>query len=221
MGYILNGVESGGIPKRLLTALHSWAPIDYFVETGTAGGESIEVAYLLFPHCWTIEIVPGRAGSPIPDVEFLTGDSLDLLPEIIQRIPDNKVCLFWLDAHYSDPEPTDGPECPLMDELKALSKKPNSMIIIDDARLFLNPPPYPLDPRKWPMIQDIFIKLRDYFPWHYTTIVDDYIICVPQEYKGAIEKEWRDNYSKRYPSESDKLKTQASAVFAAFINYIK
>lgn len=222
MGFKLNGVNSEGLPVDFIKVLQGARTIKYLIETGTAGGNSICEAAKLFEQCHTIELIEGRyTGEEIENVKFHIGDSVTLLPEIIESL-DGFYALFFLDAHYSDPEPntTDIPECPVLYEIKAISVYENALIIIDDARLFLGAPPYPLDPRQWPGIVQVFEALKEAFPLHYITLLDDYVLAVPTHFHGAVEREWLDRFYIRYPSAKDKLKTEVKNVYDAFKNYV-
>lgn len=228
MGYLMNGVISGGLPLHISGRLRSAHEIKYFVETGTAGGDSIGKASIYFKECHTIEI---KTDVPLLDrenINYHIGNSVEILPEIIKTF-DDSYALFFLDAHYSDSEPSDGKikECPVIEEIQAIGAYPNSLIIIDDARLFMGVPPYPLDPRQWPGIVQIFEELRKYFAWHYITVTDDYIICIPIHFRVAIDEEWRERFPIRYPNAEDKLKTELKSAykelkrrFKEFKNYI-
>jgi hypothetical protein len=218
MGYQLNGVDDGGIPIGIVKALLSARPIPSFIECGTGGGYSIRQAADLFDKCYTIDVDSVELN--IPNVTFYHGQSVDYLQSIIKNLKG--YALFWLDAHYSGSTPnnTGIPECPLIEEIKLISAYQESLIIIDDARLFLGPPPAPLDPREWPGICDVFECLRKYFQWHYITITDDYILCIPIHFKVPIEHEWRSRFSIRYPSAEDKLKTDTKNVYNALKKYI-
>lgn len=220
MGFLTNGVTSGGIPMHLVDTLLSVEPIPYFVETGTQGGESFSKMIPLFKECHSIELTK-KETQKVGHVTIHAGNSAEELPKIIEKL-DGNYCLFWLDAHYSDsgPNTTGYPECPLMDEIRAVSKYHNAVILIDDLRLFCGFAIWPLDNREWPKIADIIVELKGSFPHHYTTIVDDYIICVPHAFKDAIDKEWRDRYHIRYPSPEDKLKTEVKSVYNSFKKYV-
>lgn len=226
MGYLLNGVESYTLPIGLVQALMNAKPFRAFIETGTAGGESVEAASMLFVECHTIEIIPmGRL--PIPGVTFHTGDSPKVLAQIIQSYTAEDYVLCWLDAHYSGDKPTEGNtvECPVLDEIYALTPLKKAVIIIDDARLFMGVPPSPLDARKWPMISQIFERCRASFPYHYITVTDDYVLCVPDEFRPSLDQEWRNRFHVRYPSASDKIRLEAKHVYHYakdwFDNFVK
>ena len=228
MGYLLNGVETGGLPFHLVKPILDKYNVPFFVETGTAGGDSAREASKMFTHVWTIELIDGKQEvEDAPDnVEFLVGDSVQLLPEIISEINANEkgqYVLFYLDAHYSDivPNETGYPECPVLEEIKAVAEYGDgAIIIIDDARLFFGNPPYPHDAREWPSICEIFILLKEKFPYHHVTITDDYVLCIPLHVRDVIDQEWRDRFHIRYPSAEDKLRGQVKDVYKAFMEKV-
>jgi len=136
------------------------------------------------------------------NITFHIGDTIKVLPKILTQVKDN-YCVFWLDAHYSDEvESEDGVvECPVLDELDIISSfkvRDKAIILIDDARLFLGTPPPPLKPELWASLQDIFDKIRKNFPNHHFTIVDDYIVAVPNKLKTNLFNEWLERYKIRY-----------------------
>jgi|GEM_PF-1908980 len=228
MGYLLNGVETGGVPMDLINSIIDGFNVPYFVETGTAGGESIMIASRNFTKCYTIELVDNV--TPYRDfpinIEFIKGNSGQEVYKIMNKLL-GEYTVFWLDAHYSAPSddapntPDDYIECPIMNELDAISCHSKSIIIIDDARLFLGAVPAPLDPRKWVSLKDIFSTFSVKFPNHHYTLVDDYIVCVPIEMKDNLNKEWRARYKQRYPSGVDQVKMYAREAFKSLQEFIK
>ena len=245
MGFIVNDiVKTGGLPKHIVLPLINYCDVPTFIESGTAGGETIRSVSHLFRQCHTIELIEGRAIQPeysgaIGNIKWHTGNSVDILPKIIDELieqknkivqPDKDIisiynyAMFWLDAHYSDPEPntSEFKECPVMEELEIISRYcDDAIILIDDARLFMGQPPYPNNPKDWPMIQDIFVLLKEKFKYNYSTIVDDYILSLPDRLREPIDAEWRGNFSKRYPSAEVKLKADAKNVFNAIKKYLE
>jgi len=235
MGYMLNGCDTGGLPVYLIKPMLEKHDIHFLVETGTAGGQSIREAANLFKKCWTIEVIEGRQDieDAPSNVDFLVGDSAELLSGIIKElkvikskkpVAGKQYVLFYLDAHFCGDTPNDTgfPECPLLDEIKSVAEYgEEAIVIIDDARLFFGSPPHPNDPTQWPSICDIFHLLKECFPYNHITITDDYILCIPIHVKETVDKEWRDRFHIRYPSESDKLKGQVKDVYKALINYIQ
>jgi hypothetical protein len=90
----------------------------------------------------------------IENVVMLKGDTRDHLRNILE---ENDNILFWLDAHWSGGD-TYGEvdQCPLIEELKIIFEyNKNYVILIDDARLFLAPPPTPHKIDSWPSLTDI------------------------------------------------------------------
>lgn len=231
MGYKLNGCDTGGVPMYLIKRLLEKHTIHFAVETGTANGDSARAMSKWFEKVWTIELIEDRAELDEPNVVSLVGDSVELLPEIIDELKAIKAqherkrqwVLFYLDAHYSGDTPNESeyPECPVEREIEIVAEYgEDAIIIIDDARLFFGQPPHPHDPTQWPSVCDIFILLREKFPYHHITIVDDYIICVSHHLKAIIDEEWRERFKIRYPNDQDKLKTQVKDVYAALKNYL-
>lgn len=231
MGYKLFGVETGGLPMHLINPLIDYVNIEVFVETGTAGGDSIRKASGLFKECHTVELIDGIVGiEPIDNVTFYIGKSIDVLPKIVDNIFERKesendyhYTLFWLDAHYSAnvPNISEYKECYILEELEIISKlQAEAIIIIDDARQFLGRTIYPHNPLDWAGIQDIFALLKEKFPHNYSTVVDDYIISLPERIREPIDTEWRERFYIRYPSDSDKLKKEIKNVFEALAKYI-
>ena len=224
MGYKHHGVNTGGIPVDYIKRFVDAYNIQYFIETGTAGGESIRAMAPMFKQCHTIEIVEYRAeGLPYPEnVVLHNGDSAKLLHEISKPYLGERV-LFWLDAHWSEPYESDinvTCECPLLDEIQAIQGH-NALILIDDARLLFGAPPWPNDPSKWPRFMDVFKRLHDCFPLHWISVVDDYIICYPDYMRDTFRDEWRERFTERYPSEETLLKQGVKKGFEAFKKYIE
>jgi len=131
-----------------------------FVETGTYHAEGAIWASGHFGQVVTIEIDRGLWNScqdRLPaNVTSLWGDSARVLQEVLESNPRTSYIL-WLDAHWCGNGTGSGAtECPLLAELKSLSKHSAPWIaIIDDARYFLSSPPRPHKPEDWPSLDDI------------------------------------------------------------------
>jgi hypothetical protein len=258
MGYLYNGVETTGVPLKMINDIIKGVKVEYFVETGTAGGESIIEASKHFPTCYTIELIEGRTPNQIEkmiygktiinrpmekitifssinesnvpiweiidedtgiileadgtivdhvfneikypeNIIFYVGDSTELLPKINIEI-NNNYAIYWLDAHYSDPEasPEGCVECPIISEIQAISDNQKAIIVIDDARLFLGTPPPPLKPNEWVDIQTLFKEIENNFNNHHITIIDDYVVAVPKELKNNLNRFWLNTYKNRF-----------------------
>lgn len=209
MGYLHNGVKTGGLPIDYIKRFVDEYDIIHFVETGTAGGESVRQAAKLFRSCISIEIVDGRPEGDFPDNVFLySGNSAKVLKDVCAPFKGERV-VFWLDAHWSEPyeAPADVQECPLLEEIAAI-KGHDALVLIDDARLFFGAHPHPGDPRKWPRFDKVFTYLRECFPKHMISIVDDYIIAVPDYMMDTFHAEWRERFKERYPEEIDRVKME-------------
>lgn len=224
MGFKHFGVNTGGLPVDYIKRFTEQYSIPVFIETGTAGGDSVRAASKLFTQCHSIEIVTGRPAGNFPDnVKLYEGDSSFLLGQIAKLHPHVNI-FFWLDAHWSEPhEAPDGTnECPILKEIDAIRfVGPHALIMIDDARLFYGRPPWPCNPNSWPRFQFVFEKLRECFPDHITTIVDDYIICFPLVMDNSHRNEWYDNYVKRFPTDELRLKDSTRDVWRAFRKYLR
>ena len=223
MGYKHFGVNTGGIPVDYIKRFVDEHDIQVFIETGTAGGESVRAVAPLFRVCHTIEIVEKRADTLVyPDnVALHTGDSSKLIKEIADQYKGKKI-FFWLDAHWSEPHESQEwvNECPILDEIQAITGH-NALIMIDDARLFYGAPPWPCNPNKWPRFMHVFEKLRQCFPEHIITVVDDYIIAFHDSMRHTHFNEWRGRYTERFPSDGERLKMGVQKAYYAFLNYIK
>lgn len=222
MGYKFQSVKTGGLPTEYVKRFADYYGIKIFIETGTAGGQSVREASEIFEVCHSIEIVEGRTTGEFPEnVTLHTGDSAKLLKEVSAPYKGQSI-VFWLDAHWSEPVPAPPEinECPLLYEIQAI-KGHEALILIDDARLFLGPHPWPCDYRKWPSFQDVFIKLHDCFPKHKITIVDDYIVAVPDFMHDIFRIEWWDRFKERYPEDVEVIRSQARNIFEYFKKFVE
>jgi hypothetical protein len=57
MGYLHNGVETTGVPLKMIKKIIKGYNVPYFIETGTAGAYSIVEASKDFKNCHTIELI--------------------------------------------------------------------------------------------------------------------------------------------------------------------
>ena len=171
-----------GVPKELALALRDAAGVKTFIETGTYKGATAKWAAGEFDKVVTIEWYRPRfrktkaaLSGEYKNVKFCNGDSRTRFQKERKLVKEDAVML-WLDAHwsgnYEQSVGTPG-ECPLIQELAAV--KSNDIVLIDDARLFRNPPPRPHDPEQWPNMRQI----RAALPGRYTVIWNDVIISVP------------------------------------------
>lgn len=224
MGYKHFGVTTGGLPVDYIKWFLKEHKIPIFIETGTAGGDSVRQAASIFEKCHTIEIVEGRPRGDFPvNVQLHEGDSAKQLNEITKWYPTQNI-FFWLDAHWSEPHeaPEDTNECPVLKEIEAITHlKERALIMIDDARLFYGAPPWPCNPVQWPRFMHVFDKLRQCFPNHIVTIVDDYILAFHESMRNEHFGEWRERFHMRFPTDEQRLKDSVREAYQAFLNYTR
>ena len=127
--------------------------IENLIETGTYIGQTTKFASKIFTKVVSIEIFEPlfkfnkKLFNKSKNVDILFGDSKDLLSKAIKML-DGSI-LFWLDGHYSGSGTGLGNKiCPINEEILNIKENinfnKNSMIIIDDRRLFNGTDDYPL-----------------------------------------------------------------------------
>lgn len=196
------GVINFSIPESLVLNLVKNNNVKNFIETGTYKGNSSFWAAIHFDNVFTIELnkelyeeTSSRKDAP-KNITFLQGNSKDVLPELVNTLDGQSI--FWLDGHWCMGAGGKEDECPLMNELMAISKTKDSIILIDDARCFLGPLPPPHNANDWPRIDEIFSLIRNYFPDYTSTIVEDVIVAVPASVKQNLDDYWQNNYNRIY-----------------------
>ena len=167
-----------GLPPELARAARRAVGAHTLVETGTFLGASAALAAEMFKRVVTIEKDPGlyaaaREGNrDLQNVEWVLGDSRDVLRQLDLSTPT----VFWLDGHWSGGDTAgEDDECPLLDELALIG--PAHAILIDDARLFVEPPPPPHDPGAWPTLEQVIAALGD----RDVAIRDDVVVALPRK----------------------------------------
>lgn len=214
------GIIRMGLPEELTLFLKEHFKSELFIETGTFYGGTTFWASKHFQKVHTIEFaehifqVTSQKYADIPNIKFHFGDSRELLKDILENaMPDENVIL-WLDAHWSSGETygeTDN--CPLIKELEIIEhSKRNACILIDDARLFMAPPPIPNNYRQYPGIQDI---VKIYGDDKFISIYEDVIIIVPRSLKSAFQEylqlrttaDWHEFGKRQKPSVTGKIRT--------------
>lgn len=187
-----------GPPKDLISRLREAYDIPLFVETGTYEGDTALWASSVFARVITVERSPAQHERAVtrlaaaPNVECVLGDSRAHLAEIAAGLESPAV--FWLDAHWSGGETYGcGDECPLLGELEALAHaRAPRFVFIDDARLFLRPPPLPHEPESWPQIGEVVDAVRRLGD-QYVVVFDDVIVAVPQSARDLVVHAVRDD----------------------------
>lgn len=185
-----------GVPKELALHLRDCLGLKVFIESGTYKAESTRWAADNFECVITIEAWEKHYQGAVqsysqqyPNIQWVFGDSRTKLWKVIRELTVPP--LFWLDAHWvgnSVIAHEQKDECPLEQELDAINDHylaAEMVILIDDARLFLNPPPYPHDPKQWLTYPQVLAKLNE-FP-RVVTIKDDVIIAVPLAHLQVLD----------------------------------
>lgn len=177
------GIVNFGVPLDDASYLAETMDLKVAVEGGTYRGDTTKLLSKLFARVYTIEksehmyAEAEKKLAGISNIQMLKGDTRTNLPIILDS---EDGILFWLDAHWSGGKTYgEQDECPLIEELELIFKADldNYAILIDDARLFMAPPPSPHDESLWPSIADISLILPD--GWD-MTIWNDVIFVTPQ-----------------------------------------
>jgi hypothetical protein len=183
------GLVNPGVPQNLVLFLKQRFGFQTFVETGTLNGDSAAWAAQHFSQVFTVEasesfwLAARTRHAQVRNIEFMHARSPEALQALAPRL--NRP-LFWLDAHWSGGG-TAGQEaeCPLLDELFAIAGCPGAVVLIDDARLFLSPPPPPHNWRHWPDLAMVVYALQRCGA-SYVTVKDDVIVGAPMAYQAEI-----------------------------------
>ncbi|MEG4454186.1 FkbM family methyltransferase [Microcoleus sp. N9_A1] len=193
------GIVRMGPPIEIISQLKEAYGINNFIETGTYQGHTAYWASQVFEQVFTIEYsqdlyqkVTEKYGH-ITNIEFLYGDSRNLIDNTVSQL--ESLSLFWLDAHWSGGQ-TYGEidECPLLAEIAIINRSDcEHFIFIDDARLFLSPPPPPHSPQHWPDISAVLNLLNSGKNSRHIVIIDDVIIAVPARAKELIVQYYQDS----------------------------
>jgi len=167
-----------------------------FVETGTFRGETVEVLKDKFNRIYTIELSSEYYAEAcakfagLDHVHVLQGDSAQVLKTVVADLKDVST-LYFLDAHWCVAESTAGKksQCPLLAELESIGTlNETSVIIIDDARLFLAPPLAPHEISQWPTLNEILNQLDAMSSSHEVMVLNDNILFFPAATKAAISE---------------------------------
>jgi hypothetical protein len=155
------GLNNFGVPKKEVEFLKKIMKLKVFVEGGTYRGDSAKNMSNKFSKVYTIEksntmFLEAKLNiKGIKNINLLEGDTREHLTNILNN---NNNILFWLDAHWSGGATYgEDDECPVLEELNIIFSYMNltKVILIDDARLFLSPPPKPHNFKNWPSINEI------------------------------------------------------------------
>jgi hypothetical protein len=183
-----------GVPEEETEFLKHIMKLDVFVEGGTYKGDTAKSMGEKFKKIYTIEksdVMFEIAKENLKDainITLLKGDTREHLDSIMEN---NENILFWLDAHWSGGDTYgEEDECPLIEELEIIFKyNKNFVVLIDDARLFLAPPPYPHNFKNWQSLTDILKAIPE--SWELIEF-KDVIYLFPKkinnEFKSFLQK---------------------------------
>jgi hypothetical protein len=144
------GPQSTRDKQKMIIKIAQKNGIRNFIETGTYIGETVKSVLPFFDNIYTIEInrklymYNKKKFRKNKNVKVILGNSYKRLQEILPKIDESSI--FWLDAHYSGGITSKSDEwTPIKKELKVILKfwKKNSVVLIDDARLFCGKRGYP------------------------------------------------------------------------------
>lgn len=169
-----------------MQALRRHLPLRIFFETGTFEARTTALVAPHFDQVYTVElsrVLHERATQRLagnPHVEVILGSSPEALRARAPQLRTASV-LYWLDAHWCGGV-TGGveDECPVLAELDAIGSLNNeSVVLIDDARFFLAPPPAPHNPAHWPRLDQLQEALRHLASAHALWAINDVLIYAP------------------------------------------
>lgn len=194
------GAVSFSIDENLIKELRKFLPLEMFIETGTFLGDSLESAGRYFECCYSVELseeyylAASSRFAADQHIHIFGEDSAKFL-ERNRSLYENKSVLFWLDAHWcaADAPPGSVSQCPLLGELTAIAGlNSRSVIVIDDARLFLAPPGPPHEISQWPCFEEVNVALHRLSHDHVLTVFNDTMIFQP----GNIQRDLRDFFAR-------------------------
>jgi hypothetical protein len=181
------GAVSFSIDPTLAEFLCQALRLTTFVETGTFEGEAVASVISLFEEIHTVDLseeLTAKAKSRFhsnQSVHVYSGESAKVLASLRPQL-QNKSVLYWLDAHWCAADATAGEhsQCPLLDELEAITElNSKSVVLIDDARLFLCTPPKPHDTDQWPEFHEVVQGLTSLSASHRMMVINDVIAFYP------------------------------------------
>jgi hypothetical protein len=181
------GAVQFGAPRAMVLWLKDEFKIKWFVETGTNKAGTAVWAADHFENVVTIEgsaelyAANVAAHGDRKNIEFLLGDTRTRLAETLARLKEPAI--LWLDAHWCGSE-TFGhsAECPLLDELATVNRfAMDHIVLIDDARLFIAPPPIEHQVDHWPHLMQVTAALGAWRQPRHALIHEDVIVGVSKE----------------------------------------
>jgi len=182
------GVITYGVPAEYVLSMKQRFGIDCFVETGTSEGGTAAWAARHFKQVITVELSEARyhrasvrlAGHA--NVRQLLGSSPLILAELARSLPP---AIFWLDAHWGQGERIGRElQCPLLDEIAALAPCwEQAFVLVDDACLFLSPPPAGYDQAQWPSLRQV-VNALSAGQERFVACFEDVFVSLPHQARG-------------------------------------
>ncbi len=184
------------VDAAFIGVLKAALPLDIFVETGTFSGDTTAAVQSMFSDIYTIEL-SGKYHEQvldrfqgIPHIHPILGDSATVLKKLAPSLHGRSV-LYFLDAHWCVAENTAGEasQCPLLQEIEAIGYlNANSLVIIDDARLFLSPPLAPHEISQWPGFHEVLSALQKLGSDHQVSVINDQIVYYPEAIEPIVRE---------------------------------
>ena len=177
-----------------MLSLASEFSIERFLETGTHLGRTTAWASANFSEVVTIEASEELQQAAIEkrgrlsNVRWVLGDTRDVLAPEVERLTGPAI--VWLDSHWSGGATYgERDQCPLISEIETLRASPHPHhLFVDDARLFLAPPPPPNDPAQWPVLREVVAALTSGERPLEVFVLGDTFVAVPPEATPAVRR---------------------------------
>ncbi|MDB6029269.1 MAG: hypothetical protein JWM68_5492 [Verrucomicrobiales bacterium] len=190
------GAISFSLDERLLAVLTRELPLQLFVETGTFQGDTLALARKFFKKCHSVEMSPQLHEKAVRRFTGDTGVEIHLSdsPGALRKLRDqfaSTPTLFWLDAHWCVADDTSGADSqtPLIEEIQAIHKlHPDSVVLIDDARLYLCAPPAPHRVSDWPELDEVARALFALSNDHRLVVYNDVFIFYPKRLLSVMRQ---------------------------------
>ncbi|RCV66060.1 hypothetical protein C5S53_00465 [Methanophagales archaeon] len=205
-----------GPPSEPILQLKERYKLKDFIETGTFHGSTAVWAASHFDNVITIEFskeiydqTVAKYGNKIQNINFLFGDSRSVLKTVVPKL--THPAIFWLDSHWSGGQ-TYGKndECSLIEELRMINlSKYAHFLFIDDARLFMSPPPMPHLIEQWPSIDEVIDALKSGNHEFYIVLFEDVVIAVPEYAKELVANYCQDINTKAWEEYGKRLNESA------------
>jgi hypothetical protein len=188
------GIVHPGVPQKLALWLRDKTAAKDFIETGTYLANTTLWAAQHFDRVISIEADPklydrARKGLALcTNVDVRLGRSQGMLAVLVRKL--SHPALIWLDAHWCDGDIAvagEDEECPLLEEIAAIDTGiTQHLILIDDARYFLNRLPPPHKHEHWPSAGAMIEQLRAKYD-SYICVMDDVVIRLPIALQDSFE----------------------------------